>query len=463
MNNKTEQVCTPIASTNPFTGETVETFSPHSDDSVNSRLDLAVKGLSAWRETAFSLRARKLKDLADLLLQDKQRLAGLITLEMGKLQREAIAEIEKCATVCTYYAENGEAFLQDELITSDASRSMIKHFPLGVILAVMPWNFPFWQVFRFLAPVLMAGNVGILKHASNVPQCALAIQALVEQAGFPQGAFQTLLIESSRVERIIADARVRGVSITGSETAGRAVAAAAGYHLKPCVLELGGSDPFIVLSDANVSQAVDIAVKSRFMNAGQSCIAAKRFIVQEEIYDAFCESFFQQLRQLCMGDPRCDETTLAPMASSALRDDLIAQVELAKKQGAQSLLDIEMPVGPGAFYPPTVLHEVNSSNDVYQQELFGPVAVLFKAKTDSQALQIANDSRFGLGSSVWTEDPERGEWFANQIEAGSTFINGLVKSDPRLPFGGVKESGFGRELAELGIKEFVNSKTIWRK
>lgn len=452
-----------IASTNPFTGERVEVFSPYSDQNVGSRLDVAVKGFEVWRKTTFSTRARKLKELADLLVYDKQKLADLITLEMGKLQREAIAEIEKCAAVCHYYAERGDAFLQDQVIESDAGHSAVKHLPLGVILAVMPWNFPFWQVFRFLAPVLMAGNVGVLKHASNVPQCALAIQSLVEQVGFPQGVFQTLLMESARVEKVIADKRIRGVAITGSEKAGRAVAAAAGYHLKPCVLELGGSDPFIVLNDADLNTTVDVAVKSRFMNAGQSCIAAKRFIVQEGIYESFCESFFEALKKLKMGDPKNEETTLAPMASHALRDELIAQVRQARQSGARSLLDIDIPSGPAAFFSPSVLSEVDRNNPVYQQELFGPAAILFKVKNDLQALQLANDSRFGLASSVWSADQGRAQWFADQIEAGSTFINGLVKSDPRLPFGGVKESGFGRELSELGIKEFVNCKTIWQK
>jgi succinate-semialdehyde dehydrogenase/glutarate-semialdehyde dehydrogenase len=382
---------------------------------------------------------------------------------MGKLYREAQAEIDKCALVCDYYAEQGSAFLQDELLPSDASRSLVCYQPLGVVLAVMPWNFPFWQVFRFAVPALVAGNAGVLKHASNVPQCALAIESVFRQAGLPEGCFRTLMISAAQVKGVIEDPRIAAVTLTGSEPAGRQVAATAGGVLKKCVLELGGSDPFIVLEDADLERAVEQAVASRFMNSGQSCIAAKRFILLESIADDFVARFAARVQALQPGDPLDEQTGLAPMARSDLRDELHQQVQKSIEQGAQLVCGGEPLEGDGAYYAATILDHVAPGQPAWDEEFFGPVALVIRVANEEQALAVANGSSFGLGSSVWSGDQARGENLARRIEAGCSFVNGMVKSVPSLPFGGIKNSGYGRELSRHGMLEFTNAKTIWMR
>ena len=448
-------------SINPADGNTLGEFDACTDAELETALAAAAAAAPGWRQQALDERAALVRRAADVVRQRREELARLMTLEMGKPIREARAEIEKCAWVCEYYAGEGAAFLADEPVESDAGRSFIAWQPLGTVLAVMPWNFPFWQVFRFAAPALVAGNTGLLKHASNVPQCALAIEDVFADAGFPAGVFRTLMIESSRVAEVIADPRVQAVTLTGSEPAGRQVAATAGSHLKKTVLELGGSDPFIVLEDADLELAVEQAVTSRFLNTGQSCIAAKRFIVVEPVADAFVEQFRAAVEALGTGDPLDEANRLGPMARTDLREELHRQVEESIAQGAEAVTGCRIPPGPGAFYPPSILDRVVPGMCAWSEELFGPVASIIRVADEAEAVRVANDTEFGLGGSVWTRDSDRGERIARQLECGCAFVNGLVKSDPRLPFGGVKHSGYGRELSILGMREFLNAKTVW--
>jgi len=452
-----------IATINPTTGATVRTFEPLPASAIEQKLKLAAETFQRYRKTAFSERARMLSAAAGILENEKREFGVLMTTEMGKTIGSAIAEAEKCAWACRYYAENGERLLADEPVATNASRSFIRYQPLGPVLAVMPWNFPFWQVFRFAAPALIAGNVGLLKHASNVPQCALAIESILCRAGFPNGAFQTLLIESGQVDGVLKDDRVVAATLTGSEPAGRSVASSSGNQIKKTVLELGGSDPFIIMPSADFSEAVATAVKARTINNGQSCIAAKRFIVEGSIYDSFERDFVDRMRALKVGDPMKPDTEVGPLATSKIRDELHEQVERAVAAGARLLLGGKKIDGPGFFYEPTVLADVPRSSPVFHEEFFGPVAMVFRVRDAAEAIEVANDSPFGLGSSVWTRDEAEQARFADGIEAGQVFVNGMVASDPRLPFGGVKRSGYGRELSVFGIREFVNVKTVWCK
>jgi len=446
---------------NPATGERLADYPSWTAGQLDAALNHASEAAPAWAATPLAERCELLRRLATLLRDQQESLARLITLEMGKLIGESRAEVEKCALGCEYYAEQAPAFLADELIETDAGKSLVAYQPLGTVLAVMPWNFPLWQVFRFIAPTLAAGNTGLLKHASNVPQCALAIERLVREAGAPEGVFSTLMIDARDVAGVIADPRVHAVTLTGSEPAGRSVAAVAGQHLKKTVLELGGSDAFVVLEDADLDIAVAQAVTSRFLNCGQSCIAAKRFIVVEAIADDFVARFADAVGDLRAGDPADGDTTLAPMARADLRDELHRQVEASVQAGARVVTGGAPVVGPGAFYPATILDQVTRDMAAYEQELFGPVAAVIRVTDEAEALAVANGSRFGLGGSVWTRDSARGERFARQMQCGSAFVNGMVKSDPRLPFGGIKASGYGRELSHHGLREFVNAKTLW--
>lgn len=448
-------------SVNPATGEVFSRIPVWSDAAVERALLQTARQRHEWADTPLAQRCQLLVAVADILTQERDRLAAIMTSEMGKLTKEACGEIDKCAWVCRYYAEHAEAFLADEPIQTDAARTLIAYQPLGAILAVMPWNFPFWQVFRFAAPALAAGNVCLLKHASNVMCCSEAIEEVLSRAGAPRGVFTQLPIRSQQVARVIDDPRVAAVTLTGSETAGRAVAGRAGKALKKSVLELGGSDPFIVLADADLDLAVAKALQSRFMNAGQSCIAAKRFIVEETVADVFEDRLVAAAEALQMGDPADGATTLAPMARDNLRQELHAQVMDAVARGARLLTGGKPVAGPGSFYPPTVLADITPDMAAWREELFGPVASLFRVPDASEALKLANDSAFGLGASIWTRDQERGLALARRLESGAVFINELVKSDPRVPFGGTKLSGYGRELSRLGLLEFVNAKTIW--
>jgi NAD-dependent aldehyde dehydrogenases len=450
-----------IESRNPATGELLKTFEPLSDEEIEAKLRLAEQTFVDYKRTSFSERAEKMLKAAEILESEKESFARIMTSEMGKTFVSAVAEAEKCALVCRFYAENAERFLADEHFETEAEQSYVRYLPIGAILAVMPWNFPFWQVFRFAAPALMAGNVGLLKHASNVPQCALAIEEIFARAGFPKGAFQTLLIGSSKVADVLADDRIKAATLTGSEPAGSEVASRAGKFIKKTVLELGGSDPFIVMPSADLKDAVETAVKARTINNGQSCIAAKRFIVHEAVYDEFEKMFVERMKSLKVGDPMLKETDIGPLVSVEARDELHTQVEKAVAAGARVLCGGRKPEGAGSFYEPTVLADVTRESPVYYEELFGPVAMLFRVRDIDEAIALANDSPFGLGSSVWTNDRAEQEKFAVEIEAGQTFINAMVASDPRLPFGGVKKSGYGRELSIHGIREFVNAKTIY--
>lgn len=445
----------------PSSGALVAEFPAMSPTDLAAALDRAAAAAPRWAAMPVAERASHVRALGRVLRDRQAELAGLATLEMGKLLKEAAAEVEKCAWVCDYYAEHGPEFLKDEAIASDARRSLVAYEPLGTLLAIMPWNFPYWQVLRFAAPALVAGNTVLLKHAPNVPRCAQAIEAAAREAGLPEGVFQNLMIEVADVERVIADPRVHAVSLTGSVAAGRKVAAMAGAHLKKTVLELGGSDPFLVLDDADLAGAVRNAVTSRFLNAGQSCIAAKRFILTPGIAEEFLARFRTEVEALRPGDPREAGTTLAPMARADLRDTLHAQVRASLEQGAVALTGCEPLPGPGFYYRPSILDGVRPGMPAYEEELFGPVAIVLRARDEEDALRIANDTCFGLGSSVWTRDLEKGERLARRIQAGSAFVNGMVKSDPRLPFGGIQCSGYGRELSRLGIHEFVNAKTLW--
>ena len=451
-----------IATQNPVTGEILETFPALDDTQVNNVLQQVHTASIGWATTPIAARTDCLKRAAQQLRRERDRYAAIITLEMGKVLREARAEVEKCANGCEFYADHAEHLLADEVVVSDATRSLIAYQPLGTLLAIMPWNFPFWQAFRAAVPALAAGNTVLLKHASNVPQCALAIEEIF-RANFPADVLRTLLIGAQQAEALIADARIHAVTLTGSETAGRRIAAAAGMHLKKSVLELGGSDAFVVLADADLDAAINVAVASRFQNAGQSCIAAKRFILVPEIAEAFLTGFQDQLTRLKQGDPTREDTNLGPLARADLREALHRQVTESIKKGAIPLLGCEPVAGQGYHYKVSILDRVQPGMPAYEDELFGPVAAVIRAKNETDALRIANDSRFGLGGTVCTRDPKRGEAFARAMHSGQAFVNGMVKSDPRLPFGGIKASGYGRELGLHGIREFVNSKTIWIK
>jgi succinate-semialdehyde dehydrogenase/glutarate-semialdehyde dehydrogenase len=449
-----------IASINPFNGVVLKTFEPHSAAEIERRLELSDKMFHCHRRTAFADRSAKLIRAAEILEAEKRKFASIMTAEMGKTIVAAEAEAAKCASVCRYYAEHAEGALADESIQIEGSRTLIKFQPLGPVLAIMPWNFPFWQVFRFAAPALMAGNTGLLKHASNVPQCALAIEEIFLRAGFPEGTFQTLLVEASRVEELIRDGRIVAVTLTGSEPAGRAVASQAGGEIKKTVLELGGSDPFIIMPSANFRDAVETAVKARVINNGQSCIAAKRFIIADSIYGAFEEEFVAKMRALKIGDPLQDGTDVGPLATEKILTDLEDQVQRAVAAGAKILTGGRRFGGQCCTYEPTVLVNVPRDAAVFKEEFFGPVAMLFRVKDAAEAIELANDSPFGLGASVWTQDPAEQNQFADGIESGQVFVNAMVASDPRVPFGGIKRSGYGRELGVLGIREFVNIKSV---
>jgi succinate-semialdehyde dehydrogenase/glutarate-semialdehyde dehydrogenase len=451
----------PFQSINPATGETLKTFAAHTPAQVEEKLSEAVKALQTLRSTPFTKRAEWMQRAAQILEDNKENFARTMTLEMGKPITAAVAEAQKCAWVCRYYAENAAKFLADEVVSTNAARSLVHYEPLGPVLAIMPWNFPFWQVFRFAAPALMAGNTGLLKHAPNVPQCAMIIEDIFSRAGFPQGAFQTLLIEEQRVAGLLSDARVKAVTLTGSVLAGSQVAGQAGKQIKKSVLELGGSDPFIVMPSANLETAVSTAVKARLVNNGQSCIAAKRFIVAESIADEFERKFVEKMEALKIGDPLDESTELGPLATPDGVNDLDADVRKTVAAGAKVLTGGKRLDRPGNFYAPTVLTNIPEDSPAYREELFGPVASIFRAKDLGDAIRVANDSRFGLGASAWTNNADERERLVNEIEAGMVFINRMVASDPRLPFGGIKQSGHGRELGIEGIREFTNAKTVW--
>lgn len=450
-----------LLSQNPATGEIMAEFPEMLPEVVQQKLAISYDTFLHWRDTPFSFRAERMRRLAQLLKDERKELGSIATREMGKPISQAIAEIEKCAWVCDYYADNTERILQPETAPTDASESFIRFDPLGVILAVMPWNFPFWQVFRFAAPALMAGNVGLLKHASNVPQCAVVIEELFGRAGFPEGAFQYLSISSDAVESIVRDPRVAAVTLTGSELAGRQVASVAGDEIKKVVLELGGSDPYIVLADADIDAAVSTAVMARLQNNGQSCIAAKRFIVVEAIAKEFTERYKKLYENCVVGDPMDESTTIGPLVNSRALEDIERQVRESIERGARLVIGGKRPERTGFFFEPTILSGVKPGMPAYDEELFGPVAAVITARDTEDAIRIANDTQFGLGASLWTRDIARAKEIAYRIEAGAVFVNGMVKSDPRLPFGGIKRSGFGRELGNYGIKELVNVKTVW--
>ncbi|MFF9000281.1 NADP-dependent succinic semialdehyde dehydrogenase [Streptomyces achromogenes] len=458
----------PIATVNPANGETLKTYEPMDEDELERRLELAEATFRTYRTTSFAERARLLDEAARLLDEDQDEIGRVVTTEMGKPVRQARAEAAKCAKAMRWYAEHAERLLADEepaeadVRDSGASRVRVRYRPLGPVLAVMPWNFPLWQVVRFAAPALMAGNVGLLKHASNVPQTALYLEDLFHRAGFPEGCFQTLLIGSGAVDDILRDERVKAATLTGSEPAGRAVASTAGEMIKKTVLELGGSDPYIVMPSADLDRAAEVAVTARVQNNGQSCIAAKRFIVHTDVYDAFAEKFVAGMRALKVGDPLAEDTEIGPLASERGRDDLAELVDDARHGGATVLCGGELPDGPGWYYPPTVLSGITREMRVHREEAFGPVATLYRADDVDEAVLIANDSDFGLSSNVWTRDETEVERFARDLEAGSVYVNGMTASHPAFPFGGVKRSGYGRELSGHGIREFCNITTVWQ-
>jgi len=449
----------PIATINPATGETVRTFDALSESEVAARLERAARAFQQWRVTPIGDRLSVVARAGEILEKDKDRYGRLMTLEMGKPLKAAVEEAAKCALACRYYAEHASAFVAPRFLDGDE----VQYQPLGAVLAIMPWNFPFWQVIRFAAPALCAGNVGILKHASNVPQCALAIEKLFADAGAPPGVFQTLLIGSDRVEAIIADERIAAVTLTGSEPAGRHVAGTAGKNLKKTVLELGGSDAFVVMESADIAKAADVAVKARTINNGQSCIAAKRFIVHERVANAFTDRFVEGMRSLRIGDPMLPDTDIGPLATRQIADDLEKQVAESVRLGARVLTGGKRVPGTGNYFEPTVLTDIPPDSPAYRDELFGPVASLFRARDLDDAIRIANDTSFGLGAAAWTRDQGESDRFIRDLDAGTVFINGMVASDPRFPFGGVKHSGYGRELGPWGLHEFVNIKTVRRQ
>jgi succinate-semialdehyde dehydrogenase/glutarate-semialdehyde dehydrogenase len=450
-----------LQSRNPATGETLHSYETHTPAQVDAALDRAVRAAAEWRRAPVAERAAVVRRAAEALDAERERLARLMTLEMGKPLQAARDEAAKCATACRYYADNAERFLAPEtLVDDEQATGRVVFQPLGVVLAVMPWNFPFWQVIRFAAPALVAGNVGLLKHASNVPQCALALEELFRRAGAPEGVFQTLLVGSDRVEALIGDARVAAVTLTGSEGAGRSVGAAAGRHLKPSVLELGGSDPFVVMPSADVALAARTAVTARTINNGQSCIAAKRFVVHADVFEAFRDAFVRGMRALRVGDPLDDGVQVGPLATEQIRRDVHDQVERTVARGARVLCGGRARDGAGWYYEPTVLADVPLDAPAAAEEVFGPVAALFRVADLDEAIRVANATPFGLGSSAWTRDAEEARRFEEELAAGAVFINGMVASDPRLPFGGIKASGYGRELAVYGLREFVNVKTV---
>ncbi len=450
-----------IATVNPATGETLKTFVALSPQEIENRIVLGNQAFSSYRKTSFKQRSEWLYRAAAILEREQWELAKIMTLEMGKPIKAAQAEVRKCALVCRYYADNGEGFLADVPVDTDASSSFVRYQPLGIILAVMPWNFPLWQVFRFAAPALMAGNVSILKHASNVPQSALAIAAIFEEAGFPPGVFQSFLIGADQVATLINDPRIKAAALTGSEPAGESLAAAAGKQLKKMVLELGGSDPFIVLESADIELAASTAVTARLLNNGQSCIAAKRFLLQESIADQFQSLLVEKFQALKVGNPMDESVDIGPLATPGILAEIAQQVEKTVAMGGKILTGGQRLEGGGNFYLPTILTDIPTDSPGYREEFFGPVALLFRVRNLDEAIFIANDTSFGLGASGWTRDAQEQERLIEEIEAGSVFINGMVKSDPRLPFGGIKRSGYGRELSIQGIHEFVNLKTVW--
>jgi succinate-semialdehyde dehydrogenase/glutarate-semialdehyde dehydrogenase len=451
----------PIQTINPATGETLETFDALTSARVEEKLAKADAAFRAHRRTSWDQRRTWMQRAAEILEAEKHELGRLMTTEMGKTLRSAVAEAEKCAWACRYYVEHAEAFMADAEVETSAKRSLVRYQPLGPVLAVMPWNFPFWQVFRFAAPALMAGNVGLLKHASNVPRSALAIEDVFRRAGFPEGVFQTLLVGSGAVGAILDDPRVKAATLTGSTPAGSSVAERAGRNLKKTVLELGGSDPFIILPSADLDAAAKTAARARCINNGQSCIAAKRFIVHAAVADAFTEKFVREMAALKVGDPMDEATDVGPLATASIRGEVAEQVEKSVAMGARVLTGGGKIDRPGWWYPPTILSEIPEDAPAYREEVFGPVALLFRVPDNDAAIELANDSDFGLGSSVWTRDAAEARRFTDEIEAGMVYVNAMVASDPRLPFGGVKQSGYGRELSELGIREFVNVKTVW--
>jgi succinate-semialdehyde dehydrogenase/glutarate-semialdehyde dehydrogenase len=448
--------------TNPATGDALEPIEEHTEEDIKAALGRAAETFEEWSERPIGERQQLLTAAADVLRDNEEEYAELMTREMGKPISGAVAEIEKCAWLCEYYAERADEFLRDETIGSDPETdTFVSYEPLGPLLAVMPWNYPFWQVFRFLVPHLTAGNVGLLKHASSVPGCARAVEDILLEAGYPEGAFQSLLVHSDPIEDIIRDDRIKGVTLTGSEPAGRAVAETAGSEIKKSVLELGGNDPFVVMEDADIDAAAEVGTQGRTVNSGQSCIAAKRFIVHEDVYEEFLSKFTEEMDALTVGDPGEEETDVGPQARKDLMEDLHEQVERTLEEGASLELGGEPLDRDGFFYPPTILTNVPQDSASACEEVFGPSAAVFSVSDEAEAIELANDIDYGLGASVWTEDLERGERLARDLEAGMTYVNQMVKSDPRLPFGGVKDSGYGRELARLGIREFVNRKTIW--
>ena len=459
-----------IASINPATGATLKTFEPLDTAAIAQVIDQGQHAFEQYRQTPFAQRSTWLHRAAEILLENKDDYAKLMTLEMGKPIKGAIAEIEKCAWVCRYYADHAAEFLADVPVDVGAAQSLVRYQPLGIILAVMPWNYPFWQVFRFAAPALMAGNVGLLKHASNVPQCAIAIETILRQAGFPDGTFQTLLIPGRSASELMADDRIKAATLTGSEGAGASLAAASGTYLKKTVLELGGSDPFIVMPSADLTAAIPTGVTARTMNNGQTCVAAKRFILHEAIADEFLDGFVAGFRALKIGDPLNPDVQIGPLSTPSIRDELADQVQRAIAAGATVLIGgdpSQLPTASdpalqqGCFYPPTILDNLSPDSAIAQEEFFGPVAMVFRVSSLDEAIALANHTSFGLGASAWTTDPTERDRFLNDLDAGAVFINSLVKSDPRLPFGGIKRSGYGRELSIQGIHEFVNIKTLW--
>ena len=453
-----------LTSISPATNKLIKNYEEMMSEESSQIISLADEAFKSWKETTFTHRSELMKNAAKFLRTKSEEYSVLMTMEMGKPIVQSKAEVEKCAWVCEYYAENAEKYLEDEIIKTEASKSFVSYQPLGVILAIMPWNFPFWQVFRFAAPNLMAGNAGLLKHASNVSGCALAIEDVFRKAGFPENLFRTLLVKSKNVSEIISNEKVRAVTLTGSVPAGKSVASLAGSLIKKTVLELGGSDPYIVLEDADLEKAAMSCVTSRLINAGQSCIAAKRFIIVESVYDKFEKLYLDLMSKKTMGDPLDEKNDLGPQASTQLRDELHDQVLRSVKQGAELILGGTIPEMEGAYYPPTILRNVQPGMAAFNEELFGPVAALIKAKDEDDAIELANKSIFGLGAAVFTKDVKRGERIAKaKLNAGCCFVNDFVKSDPRLPFGGIKESGYGRELSPFGIKEFVNIKTVYIK